>query len=158
MVMTQLYRHFDSEGQLLYVGISINALERSLERYKQHSGTEWFPSVAKITVTDFQSRDEALEAEAKAIKAEKPKFNIRHLRSRATNGRKSRTTPSLIAILQKAITKNGSQAAVAKMLGVSPQRLNNWIRAGVVPQAWEWGLEQRLNGNGAAKGRSRANR
>jgi hypothetical protein len=147
MPMTQLYRHFDSEGQLLYVGISISALER----YKQHSGTEWFPSVSQITVEHFPTREEAAKAEVLAIKTEKPKFNIRHLNSKPK--RIAKETPELIHLLQKAINKNGSQIAVAKILKVSPQRLNNWITVGRMPSGWEFDLEGRLglNASNAAK-------
>jgi hypothetical protein len=58
-----------------------------------------------------------------------------------------------IELIEKAIKKHGSQAQVARLLDITPQRLNNWLRAGEIPDVWEWGLEQRLglNGRGAKK-------
>lgn len=73
--VTDLYRHFNLEGELLYVGISINAFER----YKQHAiEKDWFDSVINMTVERFSTRQQALEAEKAAIKAEKPKYNVVH--------------------------------------------------------------------------------
>jgi len=70
---TKLYRHFDAEGALLYVGVSLNAVVRLAQHKKQ---SHWFDSIAKITIESFATRDEALEAETKAIQEEKPKHNI----------------------------------------------------------------------------------
>lgn len=70
---TSLYRHFNATGDLLYVGISINAFER----YKQHaSEKEWFDDVSNMTIERFDTRQCALEAEMSAIKNENPKYNI----------------------------------------------------------------------------------
>lgn len=49
-----------------------------------------------------------------------------------------------IKLINQAVERYGSQIAVAKKLGITPQRLNNWIRAKSVPKAWEWGLADRL--------------
>jgi excisionase family DNA binding protein len=70
-----LYRHFDENGQLLYVGISLGAIER----LRQHSfGSDWFDEIRTITMETFETRAEALEAERKAIKKENPKHNVIH--------------------------------------------------------------------------------
>ena len=69
-----LYRHFNADGALLYVGISVNALSR-LGEHRQSS--EWYKQIVKVTLEHFPSRKEAEEAETKAIKSEKPKFNVR---------------------------------------------------------------------------------
>jgi len=72
---TALYRHFNKYGTLLYVGISLNSIQRTM----QHSqGARWFEQIAQITIEWFPSREEAEEAERKAIKAEHPKHNIAH--------------------------------------------------------------------------------
>lgn len=70
---TQLYRHFDKDGVLLYVGISLSAIQR-LEQHKTDSG--WFKDIATITVQHFRSRADALWAETQAIHSENPKYNI----------------------------------------------------------------------------------
>jgi excinuclease UvrABC nuclease subunit len=53
----QLYRHFDANGTLLYVGMSLNAF---------------------ITIEKFETKDQLIEAEMQAIKTESPKYNIIH--------------------------------------------------------------------------------
>jgi len=70
--MTNLYRHFDAEGNLLYVGISLNAINR-LSQHKQASG--WFDDIARVDIKTLPSRKEALDAETKAIQTEAPKYN-----------------------------------------------------------------------------------
>ena len=72
-VKCDLYRAFDASGSLLYVGISWLAVRR----IPQHAGKDWFDDVARIDISKFQSRQEALDAEKKAIIEEKPKHNIR---------------------------------------------------------------------------------
>lgn len=70
---TTLYRHFNAAGELLYVGISINAFER----FKQHSSDKkWIDHVANMTIERFPNRNLALKAEKSAIQKEKPKYNI----------------------------------------------------------------------------------
>jgi hypothetical protein len=73
--LNQLYRHFDKDGDLLYVGISLSAVDRS----KQHrNGSDWWPEVASITVENFASRSAAERAERKAIANERPIHNTMH--------------------------------------------------------------------------------
>ena len=75
---THLYRHLDAEGRLLYVGISLSALDR-LSQHKRNA--HWFTSIASVTIETFSSRKEAVDAEELAIKAENPAWNIRKPRS-----------------------------------------------------------------------------
>jgi len=71
-MQTQLYRHFDADGKLLYVGISLSAAHR----LSQHNGqSEWASKIASMTVETLASREEALAAERVAIKTEKPAWN-----------------------------------------------------------------------------------
>jgi len=73
--MTQVYRHFDENGRLLYVGIS-RAVSWRLMAHEKNSG--WWRDVRTITVSPpYRSRAEALAAEA-AIVAERPLFNQQH--------------------------------------------------------------------------------
>ena len=70
---TTLYRYFDGEGQLLYVGVTGN----NTKRQSQHRRNSfWFGEVASATFEYFDTREEALEAETTAIRREKPKYNI----------------------------------------------------------------------------------
>ena len=68
----QLYRHWDAEDRLLYVGISLSAVAR-FQQHKQSAG--WFADVAKITIENFPTRELALAAEGKCIRKEKPLYN-----------------------------------------------------------------------------------
>ena len=68
----ELYRHFDKDGRLLYVGISLN----SVSRLSQHKNvSRWYDQIVRIEIERFPSRKEALEAEAKAINEENPVHN-----------------------------------------------------------------------------------
>lgn len=69
---TTLYRYFDSEGQLLYVGITGDNTKRQ-SQHKRNSF--WFGLIASATFEHFDTRQEALEAESKAIRTEGPKHN-----------------------------------------------------------------------------------
>lgn len=70
---TCLYRHFDSSGRLLYVGISLN----SIKRLQQHfANAEWFKDISRIEIEWHPTRIEAMAAEAIAIAKENPVFNI----------------------------------------------------------------------------------
>ena len=69
---TQLYRHFDDEGNLLYVGISLSAIYR----LKQHRNSHWSDKIARVDITHYQSRAEAMRAEILAIESEMPLYNI----------------------------------------------------------------------------------
>lgn len=67
-----LYRFFDDAGRLLYVGESIDPLSRA----SSHRQTApWFWRVAALHIIVLDSRDDALRAEAAAIKSELPMFN-----------------------------------------------------------------------------------
>jgi hypothetical protein len=70
---THLYRHFDKDGVLLYVGISLSAIKR-LGEHKDCS--HWFNSIARVDIQQFPTRQAALAAERIAISTEMPKHNI----------------------------------------------------------------------------------
>lgn len=87
-VATSLYRHFASDGTLLYVGISLSWPART----KQHAhGSRWFEQVAKVDIERFPNREAALEAEREAIKREKPKFNVVHNRGSSAKAHRKNT-------------------------------------------------------------------
>lgn len=70
-----LYRHFDSKGKLLYVGISLSALNR----LAQHSAvSSWYCKIKTVTIEHFDTRAAAISAEFAAIKNERPRYNIMH--------------------------------------------------------------------------------
>ena len=70
--ITSLYRHWDAEGRLLYVGISISALARQIAH---RADAHWWDEVTRITIERFSSVAEAENAERVAIAAENPLHN-----------------------------------------------------------------------------------
>ena len=73
--MNILYRAFDAEGTLLYVGASINPASR----FEKHSRTQpWWPEVATITLQHCFDWDELDTEETRAIREENPKYNHIH--------------------------------------------------------------------------------
>jgi predicted GIY-YIG superfamily endonuclease len=73
MEHTILYRYFDSSGNLLYVGIT----KSQINRFSQHNAkSAWIPYIATATFEHFEFRQDAVEAETRAIQSENPKFNI----------------------------------------------------------------------------------
>lgn len=73
LLATALYRLYNSEGILLYVGIADN-LKSRFDRHKTEK--LWWGQVARKTVTWYGSRNEAFRAEDIAIKNEHPLHNI----------------------------------------------------------------------------------
>ena len=73
-----LYRFFDSDGALLYVGITVN-LPARLSRHRDEK--EWWVDVVRVSIEWFPDRDSVLAAEKAAIRSEQPRYNIQHNRS-----------------------------------------------------------------------------
>ncbi len=69
---TALYRCFNNQDELLYIGISYSATNR-ISQHKTRS--MWAKYVVAIHIEHFGSRAKALIAEGIAIRAEYPKFN-----------------------------------------------------------------------------------
>lgn len=70
---TALYRFYDQQGELLYVGITLDPGTR-WQAHAREKG--WWRQVATVTVTWLDDRAAALEAERVAILAEAPRHNI----------------------------------------------------------------------------------
>lgn len=79
---THLYRHFDDAGKLLYVGISLNAAARLSQHMR---AARWKGRIARVEIETHPSRTAALRAEAEAIVAERPPFNIQGTKRRRPN-------------------------------------------------------------------------
>jgi len=79
--MQTLYRHYDKRGELLYVGISINAFTRLSSHLRK---SHWSRSIRTMTIDYYDTRKEVRAAERAAIEREKPKHNI------LMNGKKRR--------------------------------------------------------------------
>lgn len=80
-----IYRMYDGDNALLYIGYSMNAAVR----LNSHSSSaKWFGRVSRIEIERFPSARLARLAEAKAIRNENPEFNVRHNRYVAAKGPK----------------------------------------------------------------------
>lgn len=103
---TALYRHYDANNELLYVGISLSAVNR-LQGHKRSA--EWYDDIAFMSVEYFSTRAEAEAAETKAIREERPRHNI------------AKVVPSPIEIeLRKEI------ATLKQKLYKEKMRVENW--------------------------------
>lgn len=71
---TALYRHFDEDGVLLYVGITNKPDTRRRAHQKRAVWAE-FADQTREEVKWYSTRQAALEAETEAIETEKPLFN-----------------------------------------------------------------------------------
>jgi predicted GIY-YIG superfamily endonuclease len=71
-----LYRFYNNDNELLYIGISLSAAQRA----SQHKKTQgWWRLVARMDVEHLDcSRSEIEAIERDAIKRERPRFNIVH--------------------------------------------------------------------------------
>jgi predicted GIY-YIG superfamily endonuclease len=70
---TILYRYFDSDGSLLYVGITRDQAKRFSSHNRQ---SKWMPRAVQCTLEHFETRAEAKAAETLAIQNENPIHNI----------------------------------------------------------------------------------
>lgn len=73
---TSLYRYFDAQDRLLYVGASHHPFRRET----QHESTRDMGDVRYVELEWFHSREAALKAEAVAIRRERPLWNEVHQR------------------------------------------------------------------------------
>lgn len=105
--MTELYRHFDNNDNLLYVGISLSTVSR-LSQHKDHS--HWFKEISKVTIQRFSTREDALKAEVQAVFSENPKCNI--------NLRKT----------EKAIKKENERYRLAITGSAVPNKMSDYSR------------------------------
>lgn len=70
---TALYRFFDTDGALLYVGITYD----TEQRFASHKNSSpWWKDVAGQSIEWYDTRTLALAAESEAIKAEHPRHNV----------------------------------------------------------------------------------
>ena len=69
----KLYKIYNNDGRLLYIGISDKLLSRISSHIKRKP---WSDEISIIRIDNFKSREELEEAERSAIGAEKPLYNV----------------------------------------------------------------------------------
>ena len=128
---TSLYRHYNSEKKLLYVGVSLNALNR-LGQHSDHS--HWFNTITNVTIEHFDTRDAALAAEYAAILNEAPLHNIVHKKAADAARKKREEEEGTRSEARKNLTERivyfrpmYNLHAVASALDVNIRVVNKWI-------------------------------
>jgi DNA-binding XRE family transcriptional regulator len=129
---TTLYRAFDADGALLYVGIT--ALWQ--HRMRAHRLTSpWMDDVATLAFTKFATREEAIAAETHAIWVERPAFNIA---GTCTPPKPPRTRERALPIVHSfdhqmveelRVIAGLTRASLAARAGITPQAVRD-IEAG----------------------------
>lgn len=71
---TALYRLYNAEGNLLYIGISSDPSRRFRDHRSRHS---WWGEVTNHSLEWFEIEFHALLAEVRAISTEAPRYNVR---------------------------------------------------------------------------------
>lgn len=75
-----LYRLYDRDGDLLYIGVS----KDPWRRFRGHRRTSpWIRKARRGRIQVFPTIDAALAAEREAIRTERPRFNVVHNRDTA---------------------------------------------------------------------------
>jgi excinuclease UvrABC nuclease subunit len=73
--VTKLYRFYDAENRLLYVGVALNFIHRLAYHMCKHHN-DWCELADTVKLQRFASREEALDAEEVAIRDERPMYNV----------------------------------------------------------------------------------
>jgi excinuclease UvrABC nuclease subunit len=71
--MQTLYRFYNAQGEMLYVGITKFFEPRLKQHYKN---AEWFFETASVRLEHFKTRQQVEQAETRAIVEEQPLYNI----------------------------------------------------------------------------------
>lgn len=68
-----LYRVYDTDGNLLYVGATTNFAQR----LTTHSTYQpWWDDASRVELEHFDSFEDMAEAEVQAIRSEQPRYNV----------------------------------------------------------------------------------
>lgn len=70
---TSLYRFYNKDGELLYVGITSFLPRRTREHAESKA---WWREVSRVEVEHFETREQAQDAERAAVLREGPEYNI----------------------------------------------------------------------------------
>ncbi len=115
MTKTAVYRHYDADDVLLYVGMSSDPAKR----FQQHkSVSQWAGDVVRTEIDWYETRNEAFTAEGQNIRALNP----------AHNGNKGRTTNGMLSEelagiddLREIYETLSMVEEYAELMGVSPE-------------------------------------
>lgn len=136
-----LYRFFDSDRQLLYVGLTVDPGARWSSHCKEKP---WWHEVDTVKVETFPTRDLVIKAEREAIETEHPRYNIVHADSAHLNAarecmkrlaaeralvmaREEEVREALRTAVRDATAAGMTETEAAKLCGVSRVTVRTWI-------------------------------
>lgn len=118
---TALYRLYDTNDVLLYVGITDNLGVRWNHHAKHKT---WWPDVARHTADWYASREEVAEAEVKAIETETPLYNIQGAKVPPTPPPPG--SPAAWWHYVKRVAGEDSPSDIARRVGIGPSSVGRW--------------------------------
>jgi len=122
--MQHLYRHFDKDGSLLYIGVSLSAVKR-LGQHKAKA--HWYEFISRVEIESFETREYVLEAERIAIITEKPRYNLKIPVERKEKKLKRSIVIDVNGLKAKIIKHyGGSINEAARQIGITRQRIERW--------------------------------
>ena len=105
----EVYRYFDSSGRLLYVGVSLSAAHRAASH---RADKWWWRDVARIEVSHFSWRQDALTEERRAIIFEQPMHNFVHAVDAPPYRRSYRVGSSSIEVVEAVYEDSTDQIVI----------------------------------------------
>lgn len=140
MARTALYRHFDADNQLLYVGIT-RVIEK---RTREHlSGSSWCDRIQRVEALVYPTRAEAEIAEWMAIENESPIFNVHRPGPVRPTGRFAEPVTALGIYL----AKNGiRQKHFAPKVGITQGALSKICNGGATSVETAVAIERETGG------------
>lgn len=126
--MHVVYRCFDVDGRLLYVGCTSN-LERRLTKHRtQPSSRTWYPRLNRVKARIYPTRHAAMWAETVAIRTEQPLFNSVHNPNPPSDRRPGRPKGYAIdaaKVRALLLAQRRTQTDLARAADVSTAQLSN---------------------------------
>lgn len=132
-----LYRYYDVEDRLLYVGITTNFKKRDAD-HRLKSGVNWHNDARRSDVIDLETYDpsEAKIIEARMIKTERPLHNRTHYKQRMSNGQIKKLLSAIGGIVASQQPIEGE--IIKRTLGRGPETFQlNFIDIGSGFYRWK---------------------
>lgn len=98
-----LYRHYDKDNILLYIGISLHHIVR-LSQHKGHS--HWYSEITTTKIEKFDSREDVVKAERAAITNENPLYNVHRPSIKEQKQKISQSNESREVLLKRVVQFN----------------------------------------------------
>jgi len=119
MTRTAVYRHYDAQGLLLYVGMSSNPTKRL---YQHRCRSDWAHRVVRSEVDWFETREAARSEEARQIRKLQPPMQIAGLNQDIYN--------------THVFADAFGRKSMSEALGVGVKAISNAVVSGVFPPPW----------------------